>query len=142
MSYPPLAVIDDPASKIERVDCGTCPVSRACAIEQGGNGFTFSCCGSTGYETFDANGDPLLLLIDCARHRFRGHRPRHEELPVCPLCDGGIIDDVLNKLTDPCEWVPTVYAKVPVQTRLDVWRSQFPGAFERYKTFSRRKETL
>ena len=128
------------ASWVQPVDCGTCPVTLACAIDQGGNGMTFACCGSTGFETFDAAGKPLLLVIDCTRHRFLGHDdPLHPEgRTMCPLCSGEIIDAVMLKLTDPCMWVPTIYAKVPVETRLDVWCRASLAALERKERKKRR----
>lgn len=131
------------AARVQPVDCGTCPVTLACAIDQGGNGMTFECCGSTGFETLDEAVQPLLLIIDCTRHRFPGHDGplRPEERPTCPLCSGEIVDAVLLKLTDPCMWVPTIYAKVPVETRLDVWRRAFPAALERSRALEERKKS-
>lgn len=135
--YRPLDAMHLGASKIQRVDCGTCPVTLACAIDRGGTGFTFKCCHSTGFETTNDLGEPLLLLIDCTRHRFEVYG----ELPTCPLCDGGIIDDVLLALTEPCEWVPTVHAAVPVETRLDVWRKAYPAAMQRATAIGERKKS-
>lgn len=139
--YRPLDACHLGAERIQRVDCGTCPVTLACAINKGGNGFVFDCCGSTAVETMDDLGEPLLLLIDCQRHRLERRTPddAYGQLATCPLCDGGIVDDVLLQLTTSCEWVPTVHSKVPIKTRLDVWRRTCLAALERSRGLARRK---
>lgn len=139
--YRPLDACYLGAERIQRVDCGTCPVTLACAINKGGNGFVFDCCGSTAVETTSDLGEPLLLLIDCQRHRFERRTPDdvHGQLATCPLCDGGIVDDVLLQLTPPCEWVPTVHSKIPVETRINVWWRAYPAALERRQVLAKRK---
>ena len=124
--YRPLDTIHMDPAKIQAVDCGTYPITLACAINQGGNGAAFACCRAIGFDTIDDDGKPLLLIIDCTRHHLE--RTKVDDLHVCPLCDGGIITDVFLRLTDPCVWVPTVYAKVSIETRLDVWRRALPAA--------------
>jgi hypothetical protein len=124
---------------IKRVDCGTCPVTLACAIDQGGNGYTFDCCGSTAVEATDDDGMPLLLIIDCGAHHFEKNE-MSREMPECPLCSGEIADNVLLNLTTPCTWVPTVHAKVPVETRFDTWRRALPEAMERARLVAERKK--
>lgn len=140
--YPPLDVVQVGVASIQPFDCGTCPVTLACAIDKGGNGFTFSCCGSTGFDTIDENGEPLLLVIDCTQHHFEKMvgRPTYEDLSSCPLCSGQIMDNILLKLIDRCLWVPTVYAKFPVQTRLDVWRRGYTAACDRARWIEREKK--
>lgn len=130
------------AARVQPVDCGTCPVTLACAIGQGGTGYVFKCCGSTGVETQGSDGESLLLIIDCARHAFRNPHELAKSIgkdTTCPLCGGGIMDDVLLKLTAPCAWVPTVHARVPIETRLDVWRRAYPQAMERASAIKARK---
>lgn len=141
-AYRPLDAMHLGAARVQPVDCGSCPVTLACAINQGGNGMVFACCGSTGFDTLDEAGRPLLLAIDCTRHRFFGHDDplRPVERPTCPLCSGKIIDAVLLKLTDPCMWVPTIYAKMSIETRLDAWSRAYPAALERLHALEKRKK--
>jgi hypothetical protein len=137
--YKPLEALRGDAGEILRVDCGTCPVTVACALEKGGNGFTYACCGSTAVEDHDDDGSPLMLMIDCDRHRFETN-DIVRDMPACPLCSGFITDHVLLGLTMPSVWVPTIYARVPIETRLDVWRRSLPSAMERVRAIAERKK--
>lgn len=137
--HKPLEALRGSSGIIDPVDCGTCPVTIACALERGGNGFTFACCGSTAVEGQDVDGAPLLYMVDCSQHHFETN-DTVKDMPACPLCSGAITDHVLLGLTMPCVWVPTVYARVPVETRLDVWRRTLPTAMERARAIADRKK--
>lgn len=102
---------------VKTVNCGTCPVTMACAVGQGGTGYEFECCRSTG--VVDAEG--RMLAIDCTRHQFETRRV----LPLCPLCSGSIVDGALREVQHAF-WVPTIYAKVPVGQRIEAWRRRLP----------------
>jgi hypothetical protein len=97
------------------VDCGTCPVTTACAIGQGGNGWKFECCNATAVEQ---NG--LLLIMDCGNNHFE--RLHDEEEHKCPLCSGQIMEWAERGNAAQYHYVRTVHSLVPVKTRLDVWR--------------------
>jgi len=105
------------------VDCGTCPVSIACATGTGGNGYRFPCCGVTGVPV-DGN---VLLVIDCERNRFELHAVS-TTLQACPLCTGGIMEVMLLGMGGHNRYVPTVYAKVPLPERLRLWKKKLAQA--------------
>lgn len=137
----PLRVLDAlklPAGEIQPCDCGTCPVTLACAVEQGGNGYTFACCHATGVEV-EQNGRTTLLMVDCGIHRFEKNQAV-DSTPECPMCSGFAVDIELRELGLPARWVPTVHARVPVQTRLDGWRAALVAAEKRLADHERRKK--
>lgn len=134
--YKLLPVIDDPRD-VRPVDCGTCPVTLACALDRGGNGFTFQCCGATGFLTSDEEGE-VLLMLDCGRHKFEVNNIV-DSMPLCPLCSSVIVETTLEGLGTRSRWVPTVHAKVPWQDRIKAWRVELPRAQERVATRARRK---
>lgn len=111
------------------VDCGTCPVSVACAVNQGGNGYVFDCCRSAGFETTE-NDERVLYIIDCQRHQFE-QGERAKQCTLCPLCSGGIIEVVVRDSSQSNRYVPTVHAKVPLAERVRLWRTQLPEVKER-----------
>jgi hypothetical protein len=108
------------------VDCGTCPVSMACAISQGGTGWRFQCCGST---SVSIPGNTLYIM-DCGNNQFEVNKDEFHR-KVCPLCTGDIIESAVRGNTECYRYVPTVHAKVPLKTRLDVWRDRLPKAQQR-----------
>lgn len=117
------------ATEKTRVTCGTCPVSLACVVGEGGTGWKFDCCGSTAVRIEDQ-----ILLIDCAKNNFEQHKDAKEH-QLCPLCSGGIMEAVergrLDGGQDPNRYVLTVYAKVPFADRLAVWRRTHVEALHR-----------
>jgi hypothetical protein len=114
------------------VDCGTCPVSMACAISAGGNGWKFGCCGSTAVEV-GVDG-ALLYIMDCSNNHFE----QNNKTPAmrCPLCTGDIIEWAERGNAEKYRYVRTVHSTVPVKTRLDLWRKRLLIAQEKI-----RKET-
>lgn len=106
------------------VDCGTCPVSIACAAGEGGNGFTFNCCRSTAVEY-----SGVLLIIDCQNHAFEQSEIA-KECTCCPLCSGGIMEVVARDLGNTNRYVPTVHAKYSVTDRVQLWRTSLVTARE------------
>ncbi len=102
------------------VDCGTCPVSIACALERGGTGWTYNCCRSTAVEV-----DGTILIIDCQRHRFE-QTATATACKVCPLCSGDLMTIALRDPEDANQYVPTVHAKIPLAERLRLWRKVLP----------------
>lgn len=131
-------VLDLPrrAKDLKIVDCGTCPVTMACAINRGGNGHTFDCCGATGVvvENEDA---ATLLMIDCGAHKFE--RDDDYDSTQCPLCSSDALKAELLGLGTPARWVPTVHARVAAETRLTAWRTALPEAREYVEGLKRRK---
>ncbi len=113
----------------EPVDCGNCPVSMACALGQGGTGWTFNCCRSTSVE-MQEHGKRRLLVIDCQRHTFEQNEDA-KDCKLCPLCSGDIMDVELRDEIDTHRYVPTVYAKIPVEKRVKKWQEVLPLALER-----------
>lgn len=94
------------------VDCGTCPVSMACAVGAGGTGWTFDCCRSTSVRV----GNQVYVL-DCQRHSFE-QCTMARECKACPLCSG----DVVSEEDAIYRYVPTVHARFTPQERLHAWR--------------------
>jgi len=122
-----LALLDLPEKKISAVDCGSCPVTMACAISQGGNGWRFNCCGSTAVEV----GGGKLLILDCGNNQFEQNR----EAPAmrCPLCTSDLIEWALRGNAENYRYVRTVHSQVPLKTRLDAWLARLPIAKERIR---------
>lgn len=117
---PFLDVMEDPAPEI--VDCGSCPVSMACAVGQGGNGFTFDCCRATAVEMPEAT-----LIIDCQQHQFE-QSALATECKLCPLCTGDIMVVALRDAAASTKnrYVPTVHAKVAIGDRVRLWKMVLP----------------
>lgn len=113
-----------------RVDCGTCPVSLQCITSNGGNGWRYECCGAVGVDIVDDHGGALTLVMDCSKNAFQP-RVRASDQPVCPLCSGDFVKGHVMEMTLHHRYVPTVHAKVPVRTRLALWRKTLPQALER-----------
>lgn len=111
------------------VDCGTCPVSMACAVGQGGNGFVFDCCHAVGYNAWE-DGEGVLYVIDCQNHGFE-QVSLAKECFLCPLCSGGIMEVVLRDVSQSNRYVPTVHAKVPLAERVALFRKTAEEAKER-----------
>lgn len=110
-------------AKIEktRVNCGTCPVNMACILGQGGTGWKFNCCGSTGYVLDDAT-----VAIDCANNAFEQNEDA-KSWKLCPMCSGGIMEVVERARKDGGHknlYLLTVYAKVPLEDRLKLWKEK------------------
>lgn len=126
---------------VEPVDCGTCPVSMACAVEQGGNGYTYECCHATGFVAQTEDGGAELLMIDCARHKFESNS-EVADLPSCPLCSGDAVTIELLGLGTQARWLPTVHASVPARTRLAKFRETLPVAQKLYGEIEKRKKAL
>ena len=118
--------------KENAVDCGTCPVSMACAISRGGNGWKFGCCGATSVEVPGSN---ILLIMDCGNNHFEQN---NETMTMrCPLCTGDIVEWAERGNAERYRYVRTVHSRVPIKTRLDLWRERLPIAQEKI-----RKENL
>jgi hypothetical protein len=113
----------------ENVDCGTCPVTTQCAIAQGGNGWKFSCCGSTAVDV--TINERRLLIMDCGNNHFEQNN--QTATMRCPLCSGDIIEWAERGNTSAYHYVRTVHSKVPVKTRLDTWRERLPKAKEKVR---------
>jgi len=122
---------------IETVDCGTCPVTMACAVEKGGNGYTYSCCGSTGFLMERPDGVELLM-IDCGKHNFE-QNDQVVDMPECPLCSGNALAIELLGLGTPARWLPTVHAQIPASVRLETFRKALPEAEELAARVQKRK---
>ena len=119
----PFAIaLEAPESVLDavRVDCPTCPVSFACLARQGGTGYKWACCGSTGIET-QVDGRKRLLVLDCAINNF-GVRNNLDDFKVCPLCSGDIAVSVELDLIEWHLYVPTVHAKFPASVRRRIWQ--------------------
>lgn len=133
-----LDVIKEPVEATEktRVDCGTCPVNMACVLKEGGNGWTFDCCHSTGFKM-----DDLLLIIDCGKHEFE-QTQEAKRWAKCPLCSGGIMEVVERTQReqgfDPNRYVLTVHAKVPFEERRTLWVEKHKQALERLRAENER----
>lgn len=123
-----LDVLQMPEKKIKEstADCGTCPVTMACAISQGGNGWKFSCCGSTAVETSE-----ITYIVDCASNHFE--KNEGSKSYKCPLCTGDIIEWAARGNAWNYEYVRTVHSKIPIKTRLDLWRERLPLAQEKIR---------
>jgi hypothetical protein len=125
-----LALLESSEKKIREsaVDCGTCPVTMACAISKGGNGWKFGCCGATAVE---ALGSDVLFIMDCANNHFEQN---NETMTMrCPLCTGDIVEWAERGNAGKYRYVRTVHSTVPVRTRLDVWRERLPKAKEKIR---------
>lgn len=120
------------------VDCGTCPVSLQCVAADQGNGWKFDCCGAAAVEIRTDDGY-VLLIMDCADNRFR---PREiaAEFSTCPLCSGDVVKSDLFELGEHHRYLPTVHAKVPLATRLEVWRVAMPEALDLKKRIDERNK--
>jgi hypothetical protein len=116
-----------PSDKIVPVDCGTCPVSMACAVEEQ----TWSavrCCNLVaihGHVTGNA------ILVDCARNKFStGNLVNVVDTVKCSLCSGLAVDiDKNNRDTSDTylyeiTWIPTIYANHDVAKRVEVLTSR------------------
>lgn len=110
------------------VSCGTCPVSMACAVSQGNDGWKFSCCGSTSVE---ATGTGLLYIMDCANNHFQQRNT--VTTMSCPLCAGSIVEWAERGNAERYRYVRTVHSKVPLKTRLALWRKCLPIAQEKIR---------
>ena len=109
------------------VDCGTCPVTLACAISRGGNGWKFGCCGSTAVEI----NESTLLIVDCGNNHFEQN---NETMTMrCPLCTSDIVEWAERGNAEKYRYVHTVHARVPIKTRLDLWRARLPIAKEKIR---------
>lgn len=134
-----LDLLDLTEKKIGAVDCGSCPVTMSCAISQGGNGWRFSCCGSTAVEV----GGGKLLVMDCGNNHFELKRDEPILQTKCPLCSGDMIEWALRGNAEHYRYVRTVHSQVPLKTRLDTWRAHLPIAKERVrKDEARLKEAM
>ena len=121
------------------VDCGTCPVSLACAASQGGTGWRFPCCGAAAVETL-VDRQHLVLVLDCANNAFENTRSDAEySKSKCPLCTGDLIEWAVRGNTETYRYVRTVHAHVPLKTRLDLWRERLPVAQARVQAEDARK---
>jgi hypothetical protein len=129
-----LDVIKEPIAKTEatRVTCGTCPVSMACMIGQGGNGWKFDCCGATGF-VLEGVG---TLAIDCSRNEFEQNKDA-KKYRQCPLCSGGIMEVVerssLDGGNDANRYLLTAHAKVPLEDRVKLWKDTHAAALTRIR---------
>lgn len=110
----------------EPVDCGTCPVSMSCAVNKGGNGFVFDCCRSAGFESTEGERR-VLYVIDCQKHQFE-QSSLAKDCELCPLCSGGIMEVVLRDASQSNRYVPTIYAKVPLEYRVRLFREKIEEA--------------
>jgi hypothetical protein len=133
----PIDVVTMKLQTIEPVDCGTCPVTVACAIEEGGAGWLYACCGSIGVYS-DIEGVQTMLMVDCGVHKF-ARNEASDKLPKCPLCSGKAIEIALRHVGTPAVWVPTVHARVPAETRVKVMRDALPEAQARAAAAEERK---
>jgi hypothetical protein len=124
---------DEKTLKNTAVDCGTCPVTMACAISQGGNGWKFGCCSSTAVEA-GVEGS-LLYIMDCSNNHFEQNNKT--AAMRCPLCTGDIVEWAERGNAGKYRYVRTVHSTVPIKTRLDLWRKRLPIAQEKI-----RKENL
>lgn len=117
-----LQAIDTPPSP---ANCGSCPVSMRCVVEDArGTGWTFDCCGATSVDLVIGAPWRNILVVDCGRHRL-GQVPAAKECRVCPLCSGDVVTRALELEDDPSttyEYLPTVWARVPLAERLALWR--------------------
>lgn len=114
-----------------QVDCGTCPLNMRCAVGDGGNGWTFRCCGATGVEVVGEHGEELLFIVDCVRHGFaRGHYKGTVDLATCPLCNGDIVKTVAIGASATQRYLPTVHSKVSLAKRVKTWQALKPAAEE------------
>lgn len=109
------------------VTCGTCPISLQCAVQRGGTGWRFTCCQSTGvniggaddiYATALEEGE--VVMVDCARQRF--HRRPDIEARTCMLCSGKLASFNVLRGAERTRYLPTAYATVSLETRVDAWR--------------------
>jgi len=109
------------------VTCGTCPISIQCAVRQGGTGWRFTCCQSTGVNV---GGDDDMfhlgleegevVIVDCARQQF----PRRPDVEgwACMLCSGKFASFGVLRGSERMRYLPTAYAAVSLETRVDAWR--------------------
>lgn len=129
MSYKFLDLVE--AKKLPTpVDCGSCPVSLACAVGEGSTGYTFNCCHSTAVEygaEVSEEGIRTLLIIDCQNHGFEQNEYA-SECVSCPMCTGAVMETAHRELTDRHRYVPTVHAKFSVGDRVRVWRKALAAA--------------
>lgn len=110
-----------PIDKVEatRVSCGTCPVNLSCVVGQGGNGWKFDCCGSSGYVL-----DDVTLVVDCANNGFE-QLAKAKEHSLCPLCSGGIMEVVERAQADGGKrnlYLLTEHTRVPIADRIELWK--------------------
>lgn len=124
--------------KRSTVNCGSCPVSFQCVAAEGGNGFTFDCCRSTAVEV-TTDGMRILLIVDCANHQFVQRDVAKDAAP-CPLCSGDFVLSHLLGMSLDHHYLPTEYAKVPLKTRLDLWRAKLPEAKETVRELEEREK--
>jgi hypothetical protein len=133
--------VELPLKKVEasRVGCGTCPVSLACIVGQGGNGWKFDCCGATGYIL-----DGLTVAIDCGKNNFEQNADA-KTWKLCPLCSGGIMTVVerakRDAPTDMNRYLLTEHAKVPLVQRLALWKQKREDAVVKIAEEQARKTT-
>lgn len=136
-----LDVIKEPIAKTEatRVHCGTCPVSMACMVGQGGNGWKFDCCGSTGFVF-----DKTTLVVDCAKNEFE-QAAEAKKFKLCPLCSGGIMEVIVRSVNETGDennrYLLTEHAKVPLAQRIELWKEKHLAALARIKDENERKAT-
>jgi hypothetical protein len=113
----------------DAVDCGTCPVSMACAVGEGGNGWRFPCCGATSVALDeDANEN---LIVDCGNNGFD---KRYAAATLkCPLCSGDMTDAILRGNSGKYRYLRTVHSQVPPKQRLQVLQDRVPDTKERIR---------
>ena len=119
-----LEVLEDPHPTV--VHCGTCPVNIACAIERGGNGWKFDCCGSSAVESME-RGVLVVTVIDCRQHHFEQIQ-QAKDCKLCPLCTGDIMAVALrdDRAAVKNRYLPTVHAAVSLEERLRLWKKVLP----------------
>ena len=138
LGWPFAALLEVSPAQLDatRVDCGTCPVSIQCLAGDGGNGWRFDCCGATGVQVADGDGQ-LLLVMDCADNAFKA-RMHDKDLGVCPLCSGDLLKAHVLGMTDHHRYVPTAHAKHSTSVRIAQIRKKLPEAIALKKRIDER----
>jgi hypothetical protein len=119
------------------VDCGTCPVNMACAVEEAATS-AVTCCRLVAVREHSGESG---ILIDCDRNRFRA---KHITLPSsvggCSLCSGLIVN--VAAYDEGILWIPTVYAAHPVSERVKIMKREQVKVSERLSAEAARKRAL
>ena len=122
------------------VDCGTCPISMACAVGEGGSGWRFPCCGTTSV-TVDGATDQFVV-VDCANNGFASTYSNERSMR-CPLCSGDVVDGILRGSVGQYRYLRTIHSKVSPKQRLKVLRDRVPVTEEHIRQERKRlKERL
>ena len=103
------------------VDCGTCPVSMRCVMQEQGIGDRFTCCGSIGVEANIGDGREFrLMVLDCAKNQFKGDNSAYRRKGKCPLCNGDIVDACRRGMVGHYIYARTAHAKVSSRSRVNI----------------------